>query len=400
MLCPCRLSPGVSWWGWMQGRYSSSTDRVSGRQSPAPQTGQALSLRAPVAVPSWGRSTQHSPLAGHSTQRSPWRLPGLRGGRTAPAGHKATFCHPGPAAGRRRAAVAGRPCSRVAGSCCTKAAAILFINSNLPLEHWQMAPRRLSISSRTAHKAWGQFKYGPAQLGPGVICLPGRSPGAVGLPPNEHISGGPVLPQLPAARPAGRQGWSSSLLAPRASRTPVAVVSGGSGPVGRWETGGNAGRAAPWGCGCGARGGRWGDALPAWASLLLAARAHGVAASCPGCGPASCCRNPWTRPGFPAVLRRSGRREGTRRAVSPAPRAGGFLPPSWQRSAVGTSIPSKEKGSSGAERQQTAALVKRRVLPPHTCALSPAVTAAGSLARGRDVGVEAVWWCQNTGWEG
>ena len=67
---------------------------------------------------------------------------------------------------------------------------------------------------------------------------------------------------------------------------------------------------------------------------------------------------------------------------------------------MGTSIPSKEKGSSGAERQQTAALVKRRVLPPHTCALSPAVTAAGSLARGRDVGVEAVWWCQNTGWEG
>lgn len=60
---------------------------------------------------------------------------GLRGDCAAPAGHKATCCHPGPAAERRRAAVAGRPCFRFAGSCYTKAAVILFINSNLPLEH-------------------------------------------------------------------------------------------------------------------------------------------------------------------------------------------------------------------------------------------------------------------------
>lgn len=64
-----------------------------------------------------------------------------------------------------------------------------------------MAPRCLSISSGTAHKAWGQFKYGPAQLGPGVIRLPGHSTGAVGLPPNEHVWGGPAVPDHP--QPSG-----------------------------------------------------------------------------------------------------------------------------------------------------------------------------------------------------
>lgn len=51
------------------------------------------------------------------------------------AAHKATCCHPGVVAGRLRVAMAGRPCFYFAGSCYTKAAVILFINSNLPLEH-------------------------------------------------------------------------------------------------------------------------------------------------------------------------------------------------------------------------------------------------------------------------
>lgn len=121
-----------------------------------------------------------------------------------------------------------------------------------------MAPRRLSISSGTAHKAWGQFKYGPAQLGPGVIRLPSHSTGAAGLPPNEHVWGGPAVPDHPqptgeAARmeklPPCSRSVSAQCTAVAAALGPLSPPGGGvwvvwsCGEVG--ERGGtNAGRAA------------------------------------------------------------------------------------------------------------------------------------------------------------